>query len=52
MKQQKQLATGATEETLDPHDWEETKEIGHKMLGEMLQYLQNISSKPVWTKVP
>lgn len=49
---QKLLAAGAAEETLDPPDWDQVKEIGHKMLDEMLQYLQNISSKPVWNKVP
>ena len=49
MKQEKQ---SAAEETLDPHNWNEVKDIGQKMLGEMILYLQNISSKPVWTKVP
>jgi aromatic-L-amino-acid/L-tryptophan decarboxylase len=52
MKQVKQLPQRTAEETLDPHDWEEVSEIGQRMLSEMMQYLKNISSKPVWTKVP
>jgi glutamate/tyrosine decarboxylase-like PLP-dependent enzyme len=40
------------EETLDPGNWDEVKEIGQQMLNEMMHYLQNISSKPVWKKVP
>ena len=30
------------QETLDPRDWEEMRILGHKMLGDMLTYLQNI----------
>jgi aromatic-L-amino-acid decarboxylase len=34
------------EETLDPEDWESMRKLGHKMLGDMLTYLQNIRSEP------
>ena len=34
------------EETLDPEDWESTRRLGHKMLDDMLTYLQNIRSEP------
>ncbi len=34
------------EETLDPVDWESMRKLGHKMLDDMLTYLQNIKSEP------
>jgi glutamate/tyrosine decarboxylase-like PLP-dependent enzyme len=34
------------EETLDPKDWESMRLLGHRMLDDMLTYLQNIRSKP------
>jgi len=34
------------EETLDPVDWESMRQLGHKMLDDMLTYLQNIRSEP------
>ncbi len=34
------------EETLDPEDWESIRKLGHKMLDDMLTYLQNIRSEP------
>ncbi len=33
------------EETLDPENWESLRELGHKMLDDMLTYLQNIRSE-------
>jgi len=52
MRFEKQPAALPAEETLDPGNWDEIKAIGQQMLDEMMQYLQNISSKPVWNKVP
>lgn len=34
--------TARCEESLDPEDWEEISALGHKMLDDMLNYLQNI----------
>ena len=34
------------EETLDPEDWESMRKLGHKMLDDMLTYLQNIRYEP------
>ncbi len=34
------------EETLDPEDWERMRALGHRMLDDMLVYLQNIRSEP------
>jgi glutamate/tyrosine decarboxylase-like PLP-dependent enzyme len=34
------------EETLDPEDWESMRALGHRMVDDMLIYLQNIRSAP------
>ena len=34
------------EETLDPEDWESMRVLGHRMVDDMLTYLQNVRSKP------
>jgi aromatic-L-amino-acid decarboxylase len=38
------------EETLDPHDWEELKQIGVEMVDDMISFLQTIRQQPVWTQ--
>jgi aromatic-L-amino-acid/L-tryptophan decarboxylase len=35
-----------TEETLDPQDWEAMRALGHRMVDDMMTYLQNVRSKP------
>ncbi len=44
------LNTLAKEETLDPDNWEELKELGHKMVDTMLDYLKNQRNYPAWQK--
>jgi len=34
------------EETLDPENWESMRTLGHRMVDDMLTYLQNIRSEP------
>jgi hypothetical protein len=34
------------EETLDPADWEFMRVLGHRMVDDMLTYLQNVRSEP------
>lgn len=41
-----------TEETLDPSDWSETQEIGHRMLSDVFDDLANIRSRPAWKHIP
>ncbi|UCD40079.1 MAG: hypothetical protein JSV87_00580, partial [Candidatus Bathyarchaeota archaeon] len=36
----------AREESLDPDDWKALRKLGHKMLDDMLTYLQNVRSEP------
>ena len=40
------------EENLDPSNWEEMKKLGHQMIDEMMDYLQNIRNEPVWKPIP
>lgn len=43
---------GSNEETLDPTDWKEIRELGHRMLDDMLDYLSTVRDKPAWQPVP
>ncbi len=40
------------EESLDPQDWEELSTLGHRMVDDMLAYLQNVRERPVWQAMP
>ena len=40
------------EETLDPQDWTELRALGHRMLDDMLDYLQSVRERPVWKPLP
>jgi glutamate/tyrosine decarboxylase-like PLP-dependent enzyme len=36
------------EENLDPRDWEQMRILGHRMVDEMLDYIQGTRERPVW----
>jgi aromatic-L-amino-acid/L-tryptophan decarboxylase len=38
--------------TLDPTDWENMRQLGHKMIDDMMDLLENIRETPVWKKIP
>ncbi|HET9407326.1 MAG TPA: pyridoxal-dependent decarboxylase [Candidatus Sulfotelmatobacter sp.] len=40
------------EETLDPDNWEEMRELGHRMLDDMIDYLSSVRGRNVWQPVP
>jgi len=40
------------EETLDPEDWESMRALGHRMLDDMLDYMQTVRERPVWRHAP
>jgi aromatic-L-amino-acid/L-tryptophan decarboxylase len=40
------------EESLDPQDWQAMRELGHRMLDDMLDHLQDIRQQPVWQHAP
>ena len=39
-------------ETLDPADWGEFRSQAHRMLDDMLGYIENIRERPVWQPIP
>jgi aromatic-L-amino-acid decarboxylase len=40
------------EETLDPEDWESMRVLGHRLLDDVLDYLQDLRNRPVWRHAP
>jgi glutamate/tyrosine decarboxylase-like PLP-dependent enzyme len=44
--------TVQTEETLDPPDWDELRALGHRMVDDVLTYLQTVRDRPVWRPIP
>lgn len=40
------------EESLDPRDWKAMRALGHRMLDDMLNYLETIRERPVWQPIP
>jgi aromatic-L-amino-acid decarboxylase len=39
------------EETLDPENWEELRQLGHQMVDDMLNWQQTLRDRPVWQPV-
>ena len=39
-------------DTLDPQNWSALREQGHRMLDDMLDYLEHIRERPVWQPIP
>ncbi len=39
------------EESLDPQDWNELKELGHRMVEDMVDYLASVRDRPAWEPV-
>ena len=40
------------EETLDPQDWQAMRELGRRMVDDMIAYLQTVRERPVWQPTP
>ncbi|MGH6629678.1 MAG: pyridoxal phosphate-dependent decarboxylase family protein, partial [Burkholderiales bacterium] len=40
------------EETLDPQDWTELRRLGHRMVDDAMDYLQNVRERQVWQPIP
>src|SRR5215472_12625001 len=38
--------------SLDPQDWQELRAQGHRMLDDILDYVENIRARPVWQPMP
>lgn len=41
-----------TEETLDPQDWQAIRDLGHRMVDDMMTYLQTIRERSAWRPIP
>ncbi len=41
-----------SEETLDPQDWESMRALGHRMVDDMLDYVQTLRERPSWKHAP
>jgi len=39
-------------ETLDPENWDEMRELAHRMVDDALDYIQTAGDRPVWNPVP
>ncbi len=42
----------SNEESLDPQDWDAMRALGHRMVDDMLTYLQTVRDRPVWQPMP
>jgi len=40
------------EETLDPEDWDCMRVLGHQMIDDLLDYLEDLKNRPVWQHAP
>lgn len=41
-----------SEETLDPENWQDFRQQGHRMLDDMLDYIEFLRARPVWQPIP
>ncbi|HEY4327207.1 MAG TPA: aminotransferase class V-fold PLP-dependent enzyme [Mucilaginibacter sp.] len=37
---------------LDPTDWEDVRELGHRIIDDMVEYLQHVGERKPWTPIP
>ncbi len=40
------------EESLDPSDWRQLRQLGHRMLDDMFDFMQTAREKSVWQPIP
>jgi len=48
----KENKTYPPEETLDPRDWESMRQLGYRMVDDMMDTLENVRERPVWQHAP
>ena len=46
------MTTPENFETLDPENWDEMRELGHRMIDDAVDWLQSASERPVWQRMP
>ncbi len=47
-KVMKRELTKIKEESLDPEHWLEMRQLGHRMLDDMMDYLRDVRQRPIW----
>lgn len=40
------------DESLDPEDWQAMRRLGHRMVDDMMTYLETVRERPVWRPIP
>jgi glutamate/tyrosine decarboxylase-like PLP-dependent enzyme len=40
------------EETLDPHQWDSMRALGHRIIDDTMDYLETLRDRPVWQHAP
>lgn len=40
------------EVSLDPHDWNDFRFLGHRVMDDMMDYLRDLRLRPVWRRMP
>jgi aromatic-L-amino-acid decarboxylase len=45
-------AKAYSEETLDPEDWVSMRTLGHRMIDDIMDYIETIRDRPVWMHAP
>src|SRR5437868_15406157 len=41
-----------TEQGLDPQDWSELRQLGRRMVDDMIDHLATVTLRPVWQEMP
>ena len=42
----------STEQNLDPANWDDLRQLGHRMIDDMLNYLKTVAERPAWQPIP
>jgi glutamate/tyrosine decarboxylase-like PLP-dependent enzyme len=46
------FADDPAEESLDPADWDNMRALGHRMVEDIMDYLETVRDRPVWKPIP
>jgi glutamate/tyrosine decarboxylase-like PLP-dependent enzyme len=41
-----------SEESLDPADWDQMRDLGRRMVDDIMRYLQTVRDRPLWQPIP
>jgi len=52
LSQAKKMSDADSYETLDPENWDDMRQLAHRMVDDALDYIESARERPVWTPVP